>query len=355
VGQAFSLPWDFSAACPERALMSSPDVIIVGGGIIGCSVAWRLAQRGVSVAIFEAGRIGSEASWAGAGMLAPGGEVEGPSAWALRSIESVKLYPAFLAELQEESGITADFRACGAVEASFSEAEFAAGEDRAIEQQKLGITSERLSSDDVLARMPHIGTASLTGGFFYPGDAVVDPREVVDGLRVACERRGVRIEEGRRVRTLDELKGATVVVAAGAWAGELDPSLPRSFPVKGHLIGYQVRPGSLGPIVRRGHTYILQRSNGFTIAGSTTEHAGFDRSVSASTVQSLHRRAHELIPSLLISSPDESWIGFRPGADEPHVGRFGDAPVWLAYGHYRNGILLAPVTAQLVADEITAS
>jgi glycine oxidase len=125
--------------------------------------------------------------------------------------------------------------------------------------------------------------------------------------------------------------------------------------VKGHLIGYRLRPGSIGPIVRRGHTYIFQRSNGFTIAGSTTEHAGFDRTVSQSTVRALHKRAHELIPSLLISSPDESWIGFRPGADEPHVGRFGDSRVWLAYGHYRNGILLAPITAQLIADEITAS
>jgi glycine oxidase len=126
-------------------------------------------------------------------------------------------------------------------------------------------------------------------------------------------------------------------------------------PVKGHLIGYRLHPGAIGPIVRRGHTYILQRSNGFAIAGSTTENSGFDRSVSPSTVRALHSRAHELIPTLLISSPDESWIGFRPGADEPHVGRFGDSRIWLAYGHYRNGILLAPITAQLIADEITAS
>jgi glycine oxidase len=331
------------------------DVIVVGGGIIGCSVAWRLAQKGASVAIYEAGRIGAESSWAGAGMLAPGGEVEGASVWAHRSIESLKLYPEFLNELQEESGVVADFRPCGAIEVAFSESEFAADEARAAGQRSLGIVSERLSRKDVLARLGHMNPSCLVGGFYYPADAVVDPREIVAGLRVACERRGVHIEENRRVTSLRQLTAPVVVIAAGAWSGDLDASLPQSFPVKGHLIGYRLRPGSIRPIVRRGHTYILQRSNGFTIAGSTTEQAGFDRSVSPSTVRVLHNRAHELIPSLLISSPDESWIGFRPGADEPHVGRFGDSRVWLAYGHYRNGILLAPVTAQLIADEITAS
>jgi glycine oxidase len=332
-----------------------PDVIVVGGGIIGCSIAWRLAQNGISVAIYEAGRIGAESSWAGAGMLAPGGEVEGASVWAQRSIESLRLYPEFLKELDEESGIAADFRGCGAIEVAFSESEFAADQTRATGQGSLGIVSERLTREDILSRVPYINGSCVIGGLNYPGDAIVDPREIVAGLRIACERRGVRIEENRRVNSLCELAGPAVVIAAGAWAGDLDASLPQSFPVKGHLIGYRLGPGSIGPIIRRGHTYILQRSNGFTIAGSTTEHAGFDRGVIPSTVRALHNRAHELIPSLLISSPDESWIGFRPGADQPHVGRVGDSRVWLAYGHYRNGILLAPITAQLVADEITAS
>ncbi len=288
-------------------------------------------------------------------MLAPGGEVEGVSPWASRSIESLRLYPGFLRELQDESGVAVDFRPCGALEVAFSDDELEADAARAANQKKLGIASERLSPEEILARVPQINSRSLAGGFFYPGDAVVDPREVVSALRIACERRGVRIEEGRRVHSLREPDSAAVVVAAGAWAGELDPVLPKSFPVKGHLVGYHLRPASIGPIVRRGHTYILQRSSGFTIAGSTTEYAGFDRSVSTRIVRSIHERAHELIPSLLISSPDESWIGFRPGADEPHVGRFGDSRVWLAYGHYRNGILLAPITAQLIAGEITAS
>jgi glycine oxidase len=335
--------------------MSGAEVVVVGGGIIGCSIAWRLAQRGVSVEIYDAGRLGSESSWAGAGMLAPGGEVDRESTWARRSIESLRLYPEFVEELREESGILADYRACGAVEVAFSEDELASDKARAKDQARLGIHSERLSPQDILTQLPHLNPRSLKGGVFYPGDAVVDPREIVAGLRVACERRGVRISEMRPIGSVTELNGAAAVIAAGAWAGALDSALPQSYPVKGHLVGYRLHPGTVAPIVRRGHTYILQRSNGFTIAGSTTEHVGFDRRVNTATVRALHNRAHELLPSLLLSSPDESWIGFRPGCDEPQVGRFGTSRIWLAYGHYRNGILLAPITAKLIADEITAS
>ena len=337
--------------------MRAADVIVVGGGIIGCSIAWRLAQQRFSVSIYEANRIGAEASWAGAGMLAPGGEVDRESPWAQRSIQSLRMYPAFLDELHEESGLTVDYRACGAIEVAYSKEEIDSDEARAASQTSLGILSERLSAAEALARVPSLNPRGLAGGFFYPGDAIVDPREVVGALRLACERRGVRIEEERRVRSLTELSGSDVVIAAGAWASSLSPDLPEAFPVKGYLAGYALARGAIGPILRRGHTYILQRSNGFTIAGSTTERAGFDRTVSPSTVHSIHRRAHELLPALLIASPDESWIGFRPGVagDEPKVGRHGDSRTWLAYGHYRNGILLAPITADLIARDIIAS
>jgi glycine oxidase len=109
--------------------------------------------------------------------------------------------------------------------------------------------------------------------------------------------------------------------------------------------------------MRHQHTYILQRSNGFTVAGSTTEQAGFDREVKASTVAMLHERAGRCVPGLLPDAPATAWIGFRPGAasDDPVVGRLGDTRLWLAYGHYRNGILLAPVTARVVAQEIISS
>lgn len=293
------------------------------------SIAWRMAQSGISVTVFDAGRIGGRergvASWAGAGMLAPGGEVEGSSRWAELSVESLKLYPAFVAELREESGMSIDFRQCGAIERDPTPG-------RAEAQQVLGIRSERLSDREI----------------FYPDDAMVDPRNVVQSLKVACERRGVVLREDEPVHRVD----GPAVIAAGAWSSAIETPIPilPSFPIKGFLVSYRMEPGSLGPILRSGHTYILQRSSGVTIAGSSTERAGFDSSLSAEIVADIDRRARELLPSL--PEPESSWFGFRPATAslEPEVRRLPGTDIYLAYGHYRNGILLAPITANLQMD-----
>jgi glycine oxidase len=125
--------------------------------------------------------------------------------------------------------------------------------------------------------------------------------------------------------------------------------------VKGHLIGFDLAPGSLGPMLRRGHDYILQRSNGFTIAGSTEEHADFNRTVDAEVCAGIQQRAAALFPKLAETSPSARWIGFRPFSDGgPHIRRVDGTNVWLAYGHFRNGILLTPLTAKVIAGQITA-
>jgi glycine oxidase len=128
--------------------------------------------------------------------------------------------------------------------------------------------------------------------------------------------------------------------------------LPQVKPIKGHLIGFDLEPGALGPMLRREHSYVLQRSNGFLIAGSTEEDVGFDRSINSTICEELHRRAAELWPALESARPSKRWIGFRPYAEAPHIGRVGNTNVWLAYGHFRNGILLAPLTARRVSAEI---
>ena len=126
-------------------------------------------------------------------------------------------------------------------------------------------------------------------------------------------------------------------------------------PIKGHLIGFQLEPGALGPVRRHGETYVLQRSSGFLIAGSNEQDIGFDRTVDPAICEDIHRRAAQLFPPLEHATPVKRWIGFRPRlveGDGPRIGRVEGTNVWLAYGHYRNGILLTPVTAQRVADEI---
>src|ERR1035438_10095968 len=158
------------------------DVIIIGGGIIGASTAWRLARAGAAVTLVDAGALGGEASWAGAGMLAPGGEIAGRSRWAEFALESLALYPGFVEELESETGLGIDYRRCGAVEMARTEAEWRDLMARRAAQSELGIRSEVTG-----------------GGLFYPDDALVDPRDVTRALRRACEKRRVRIREQTRV------------------------------------------------------------------------------------------------------------------------------------------------------------
>ena len=301
---------------------------VVGGGIIGMSVAWRLAQRGVQVEVFDKGRIGGEASWAGAGMLAPGGEVDAPNRLAELTVESLKLYPDFIRELEDESGLSIDFRRCGAIEQTTSDT-------RAAAQATLGIRSRRLNLREI----------------FYPDDAAVNPRDVVQSLRVACERRGVILHENHEVTKLDV--GPTVL-SAGAWSSHIETPfpIPVSFPVRGHLISYRMPTGSVPRILRAGDTYILQRKSGLTIAGSNTEQVGFDRTPNRATLAEIDARARAMLPDL--PSPHESWLGFRPATAslDPQIGRLPGTELFLAYGHYRNGILLAPITANLILQEL---
>jgi glycine oxidase len=301
---------------------------VVGAGIIGMSIAWRLSQRGMRIEVFDAGRVGGESSWAGAGMLAPGGEVDAPNRLAKLTVDGLKLYPNFVRELEDESGVPIDFSPCGALERT-------SDDTRAECQAALGIRSERLNPNEV----------------FYPDDAVVDPRDVVHALQVACTRRGVCFHENHPVAKIE----GPAVLAAGAWSSSIETPVPvaAAFPVRGHLISYQMAPGSLPHILRSGETYLLQRKSGLTIAGSNMERVGFDRTPNREIIAEIDRRARTLFPPL--PQPHESWLGFRPGtsAPEPQIGLVRGTELFLAYGHFRNGILLAPMTAQMAVEALT--
>lgn len=314
-------------------------VLIIGGGLIGSSIAWRLAQQGVPVTIADASPLGGEASTAGAGMLSPGGEFDTPSPWVDMGVASLALYPSFIADLTQEAKAELDFRVCGCLHMDQNPTQ-----SRIDFQTAAGIQVERHPA-----------------GLFYPRDALVDPVSMLRALRCAVEIRGVRIES-KRVTEIDASAHAAMVIAAGAWSGALRIThngrpvpLPPSEPVKGHLIGFQMQPGLLGPFLRDGHTYVLQRSDGFVIAGTTEEHAGFDSSIDARVCSEIHKRAAAIVPELAAREPVKRWIGFRPGPlypDGPCLGRVEGTNVWLAYGHYRNGMLLTPLTAERVSAEI---
>ncbi len=317
-------------------------IAIAGAGLVGASIAWRLAQSGLRVTLVDAGSFGGETSSAGAGMLSPGGEFEQPSIWLDLGIESMRMYAAFVEELRAESGMPIDFQICGCRQ--FTD-QIEEARKRRDFQSASGISVE-LTPD----------------GWFYPEDGYVDPTHLLGALRAACLARGVSIVERRPISTVDSSQYAALVIAAGAWSNQLQVThgaqpvhLPAVKPIKGHLVGFDLEPGTLGPMLRRGHTYLLQRSSGFTIAGSTEEDVGFDRTVDISICEGLHRRAAKLWPALENAAPSRGWVGFRPYSTVPRIGRVEGTNVWLAYGHYRNGILLAPVTSRRIAGEIIAA
>lgn len=347
-------------------------IAIIGGGIVGMSIAWRLAQLGRRVTVFDQGVIGKEASWAGAGMLAPGGELIAASTIARLAIESRKVYPEFVRELNALTGIEIDYQDCGALEFAFTEGEARELDRRAREQEVLGIPSKPVSVEKVATFWPRVRTEGLVSARFYPEDGIVDPRDVMRALTEAARRSQVEVIEHCPVL---EIQGADydirlttargvhafdfAVLAAGAWSGAIAVSglapLPSSEPIKGHLIGYRQPEQTCNTIVRHGHTYLLQRANGLLIAGASEEHAGFDRGVKPEIAAQLAIQAGYLLPHLAEATPTEVWIGFRPGSDALHVGRWQSSRLFLAYGHYRNGILLAPATARNLASEINAS
>lgn len=326
-------------------------VEIAGGGIIGLSIAWRLAQAGRKVRVRERGKVARQASWAGAGMLAPAGEFRPGTRWARLAVESLAEYPAFVAELAAASGLPIDYRETGALELSLHDEELAALR----RTRPDGIVSEEVSPAAAAAFAP-IRPGTVRAARWFPREAIVDPRDVCAALVVACKALGVEICEDD---PLLECGTNPTVIAAGAWSCQIlgVPQSPEAFPVKGHLLGYYREPGSLPTIVRHGHHYALQRRTGFTIFGSDELAGTWDTAPDPGRVEGLASAAAFLLPDLLDGPPDEVWAGLRPGSGtgEPVVEKVPDRNIWLAYGHFRNGILLAPVTARSVVESIVST
>jgi glycine oxidase len=332
------------------------DVIIVGAGIIGLSAAWRLAQRGVAVTVLDQSAAAQEASWAAAGMLAPGGEFESGET-ARFAVESLRMYPEYVRELTESTGCPIEYRVCGTLEID-STAD-------AAKQSLNGIRSQEVSPAEALELAPGM-TPIERPARYYPDDALVNPRQVCHALLTACRSLGVSIVQNCQVQsiTLDrhviletsqgKFESKRAIIASGAWSGQIPVKdnrtarkLPGTFPVRGVLVGRTFPGRTLGPFLRREHSYLVQRENGYAIAGTTAERIGFDRTVTRETLTHVIEQVEALWPGFAKGANSESWLGFRPASEsgEPHIGRFEDTALYLAYGHFRNGILMAPGTA----------
>ena len=331
-------------------------IVIVGGGVMGCATALSLSQRDVTdIVVLERAVPGAEASSAAAGMLAPEIESSDPSWIAAR-----EAYATWSEELRSLSGIDIGFRRTGALKVARTEAEL----------RELGGNVRLVDAVDAKEIEPELST--VLGAVHYPNEAQVDPPQLLRALVVAIVRAKVAVRSGTTVSSLlvrkhrcegvvlagDELLEAdAVVLAAGSWSSlvaGVPSAMPTVRPIRGQMVQLEERPLRLRTIVFAGHGYVVPRGDGRVVCGSTMEDVGHRREVTAGGLKAILADATSIIPSLGDAEFVRSWCNFRPCAagGAPLVGRSSMPGLFLATGHHRNGILLAKVTADTVANAI---
>ncbi|WP_405853150.1 glycine oxidase ThiO [Streptomyces sp. NBC_00090] len=366
--------------------MRSSDVLVVGGGIIGLVTAWRAAQRGLRTAVADPDPGGGAARVA-AGMLAAVTELHyGEETLLGLNLASARRYPDFVAELAEATGGAAagsghdvGYRACGTLAVALDADDRAHLRELHALQTRCGLTSEWLSGRECRRLEPMLAPG-VRGGLRVDGDHQVDPRRLAAALLLACERAGVVFHRvlaerltvaGDRARGVvlaggEELTADQVVLAAGSLSGRLagvpEEVLPPVRPVKGQVLRLRV-PAAYAPflsrtvraVVRGSHVYLVPRENGELVVGATSEELGWDTTVTAGGVYELLRDAHELVPGITELPLTETRAGLRPASPDnaPLLGPTALPGLHLATGHYRNGVLLTPVTGDVMAEVLT--
>jgi glycine oxidase len=347
------------------------DVVVVGGGVIGLAIAWRAAGAGMTVSVVDE-TPGQGASWAAAGMLAPVTEVHyGEHRLLALNLDAAGRWPAFAAEVEEAGGHPVGYRPGGTLAVARDADDNAALEDLYQFQLRCGLEVERLRSRECRQLEPGLAPG-IRGGVLAAGDHQVDNRALVQALLIACRRAGVGLLTGRvaelavdrdRVTGVvladgTRLPAGSVVLAAGCWSGGLGglaaEALPPVRPVKGQLL--YLRGSASEPLCTRNvrglEVYVVPRGDGRVVVGATVEEQGFDTRVTAGAVRDLLQAALELLPDAAELELLETVVGLRPGSPDnaPMLGPAGPEGLVVATGHYRNGILLTPVTADAIAE-----
>ena len=351
------------------------DAVIVGGGAIGLCCAWRLAQRGARAIVLDRAEPPAGATRVAAGMLAPIGELAFGEPELLRmTVAAAELYPRFVAELEAASELGTGYAQHGALHIALDRDE--AAELRRVHdlQRSLGLGAEWLPPRRCRELEPGL-TPSFNGGVHAPEEAAIDPRRMTAALLKVLAAEGVEVRSGAEVSAAlldggriegvrtgggEELRANTVVLAAGAWSGAAawlpETARPPVRPVKGQILELRSRsPGGEPPcerILASERIYLVPRPDGRLIVGATTEERGFDMTVTAAGVHELLREAYRLLPDVAEMELVEAMAGLRPGTPDnlPLIGRGSLDGLVLACGHYRNGILLGPLTGEAVAE-----
>lgn len=356
---------------------ATTEVLVVGGGVIGAACAWRLAAAGAAVTLVDP-EPGGGASRVAAGMLAPVTEAHyGEERLVTLTLAAAAAYPDFVAELAAATGVDVGYRPCGTLSVALDAGDRAALGELAAFQARLGLSVQgctgRAAREIEPLLAPGVSAAALAGG-----DHQVDPRRLTAALLTAAARSGVRLVRERvaaltggdhSVRGIvlaggDRLAADTVVLAAGARSATLaPPGLCPVRPVKGQILRLAAPPGApllqhtVRALIRGSSCYLLARDTGEVVLGASVEEMGFDTTVTAGTVYALLRDATACVPALAECQFTEAAAGLRPGTPDnaPLVGPAGPDGLVLATGHYRNGVLMAPVTATAVTAAVTGA
>lgn len=342
-------------------------VAIIGAGIIGLALARELRRRGADVLLVDRQAPAGEATWAAAGLLAPSSEADAPGDFFELCRAAAVFYPDYVRVLELETGLTPGYRTEGTLFLYHSEEERPMLEKRFSWQRKRGIPAVHLDAQETRVLEAEV---RARGGYLLPGDCQVDSRLLSTALVQACRQAAVTFVEGAVVSVVEErgraagvaladgslLAADAVVNAAGAWASGITARGVSVVirPVKGHMLALTTKGWSLKHVLHDASVYLAPRAGGRLVIGSTMEEAGFDKTVNPAVIAQLCAAAQRLVPRLESAILTESWTGLRPAAPDgrPRIGPTAFPGYFLATGHFRNGILLGPLTARLLAPVI---
>jgi glycine oxidase len=358
-------------APPPTGIPPSADVVVVGAGIIGLSIAWRLAGRGLKVAVFESAQAGAGASLAATGMLAAAAEHEpGGEEFLSLALASQRQWPQFRTALETQAGQTIDYRDCGTLVVALARDEVERLRFRHEHHRRCGLSTRWLTANEVRALEPEL-RPSVAAGLLCSDDSQVDPALTMAALRSAFVAAGGHIIENCAVAALDlagasvrgivtaggRCRASTVVLAAGAWTGDIVPKgvVVPVHPLRGQALAVRTSAGTtLSHMVWTEQIHLAPKGDGRLIVGATVEECGFADAVTAGGVYALLEGARRAFPAIEEMPVEAIWTGFRPSSidDAPILGPTSVTGLVIATGHHRNGYLLAPVTAQAIESLI---
>jgi glycine oxidase len=347
--------------------MNTFDAVIAGGGLIGASIALELADAGLNVALFDAREPGREASWASGGMISPAPENPGMIPFVPVSLASVALYPEFIRRVESLTGMDVGYRKSGALDVILTgNAEEELSTVIAL-QHGVGLKATALSAEQARQMEPAL-TEELQAAIFREDEASLDTRAFTDATLKAAEQKGVKISArngakalwkvGNRCRGLiledGQAEAKWTVIAAGCFSARIEGAAEYApvSPAKGQMIALRSDSVEIQRILWLEHKYLVPRSDGRIIAGSTVERTGFDHDVTAGGVQLILREVMKMVPGLETARIEETWAGLRPDSPDhlPIIGPTDVEGLLIATGHFRSGVLLAPVTARMIRE-----